>query len=51
MYVTYYILQSTPSKTDTFGTGTKCPSYRGVHLIEVSGKRESNYKLTIIIQV
>ena len=21
-------LQSTPSKTDTFGTGSKCPSYR-----------------------
>ena len=23
-----YIIQSTLSKTDTFGTGTKCPSYR-----------------------
>ena len=37
-------LQSTLSKTDTFGTGTKCPSYwgdRGVRLIEVSVKRES----------
>ena len=27
-------LQSTPSKTDTFGTGSKCPSYRDVRLIE-----------------
>ena len=26
---------------DTFGTGTKCPFYRGVRLIEVSIKRES----------
>ena len=28
------VIQSTRSKTDTFGTGTKCPSYRGVRLIE-----------------
>ena len=48
-------IQSTLSKTDTFGTGTKCPSYResnkrskerqgptlGLRLIEVSVKRES----------
>ena len=37
-------LQSTLFKTDTFGTGTKCSSYRGdrgVRLIEVSVKRES----------
>ena len=27
-------LQSTLSKTDTFGTGTKCPSYRDVRLIK-----------------
>ena len=27
-------LQSTLSKTDTFGTGTKCPSYRDVRFIE-----------------
>ena len=27
-------IQSTLSKTDTFGTRTKCPSYRGVRLIE-----------------
>ena len=47
--------QSTLPKTDTFGTGTKCPSYResntgskerqrptlGVHFTEVSVKRES----------
>ena len=32
------ILQSTLSKTDTFGTGTKCPSYRGVRLIESQTK-------------
>ena len=25
---------STHSKMDTFGTGTKCPSERDVHLIE-----------------
>ena len=49
------VIQSTLSKTDTFGTGTKCPSYResnkrskerqgptlGVRFIEVSVKRES----------
>ena len=28
------------SKTVTFGTGSKCPFYRGVRLIEVSTKRE-----------
>ena len=53
-------IQSTPSKTDTFGTGSKCPSYResnkgskerqgqtlGVRFREVSVKRESTvYKL------
>ena len=27
-------IQSTPSKTDTFGTGSKCPSLRDVRLIE-----------------
>ena len=27
-------IQSTLSNTDTFGTGTKCPSSRGVRLIE-----------------
>ena len=27
-------VQSTLSKTDTFGTGTECPSERGVRLIE-----------------
>ena len=27
-------VQSTPSKTDTFGTGSKCPSKRDVRLIE-----------------
>ena len=27
-------LQSTPSKTDTFETSSKCPSQRDVHLIE-----------------
>ena len=25
-------LQSTPLKTDTFGTSTNCSSYRGAHL-------------------
>ena len=53
------ILQSTLSKTDTFGTGTKCPSYResnkgskerqgpslGVRFTEVSVKRESTLLL------
>ena len=29
-----FFLQSTLSKTDTFGTGTKCPSWRDVRLIE-----------------
>ena len=27
-------IQSTFSRTDTFGTGTKCPSERGVRLIK-----------------
>ena len=27
-------IQSTPCKMDTFGTGSKCPSWRDVHLIE-----------------
>ena len=27
-------VESTPSKTDTFGTGSKCPSSRDVRLIE-----------------
>ena len=27
-------IQSTLSKADTFGTGTKCPSWRDVHLIK-----------------
>ena len=27
-------IQSTLSKTDTFGTGTKCPSWRDVRLIK-----------------
>ena len=27
-------IQSTLSKSDTFGAGTKCPSKRDVHLIE-----------------
>ena len=27
-------IQSTLAKTDTFGTGTKCPSERGVRLME-----------------
>ena len=58
-----FFLQSTLSKTDTFGTGTKCPSYResnkgskgsrcpfyrGVSLIEVSIKRESTILLLFI---
>ena len=56
-------LQSTPSKTDTFGTGSKCPSYResnkgskerqgptlGVRLIEVSVKRESTVYFYFIV--
>ena len=29
-----FFLQSTLSKTDTFGMGTKCPSWRDVRLIE-----------------
>ena len=36
-----FLVQLIRSKTDTFGTGTKCPFYRGVRLIEVSVKRES----------
>ena len=28
------VIQSTLSKTDAFGTSTKCPSYRAVRLIE-----------------
>ena len=34
-------IQSIPSKTDTFETGSKCPFQGGVRLIEVSVKRES----------
>ena len=30
----FIVIQSTLSRTDTFGTGTKCPSQRGVRLIE-----------------
>ena len=55
-----FSIQSTLSKTDTFGTGTSCPSYResnggskerqgptlGVRLIEVSVKRESTVDMT-----
>ena len=33
-FTSYSALQSTLSKTDTFGTGTKCPSQRDVRLIE-----------------
>ena len=33
-YYLSYFIQSTLSKTDTFGTGTSCPSYRDVRLIE-----------------
>ena len=58
--ITMKRIQSTPSKTDTFGTGSTCPSYResnkgskerqgqtlGVRFREVSVKRESTvYKL------
>ena len=58
-----FFLQSTLSKTNTFGTGTKCPSWRdvrliegqikgvktlGVRLIEVSVKRESTILLLFI---
>ena len=34
--IVFYLFfsQSTLSKTDIFGTGTKCPSWRDVHLIE-----------------
>ena len=32
------VLQSTLSKMDTFGTSTKCPSKRNVHLIESQRK-------------
>ena len=28
------MIQSTPSKTDTFGTGSKCPSWGDDRLIE-----------------
>ena len=31
-------IQSALSETDTFGMGTKCPSKRDVHLIEIQVK-------------
>ena len=57
-------LQSTLSKTDTFGTGIKCPSYResnkgsketqgptlSVRFTEVSVKRESTVEATLALQ-
>ena len=45
------VLQSTPSKTDTFGTGSKCPSQRDVHLIEsqIKGVRKGRDQLQVSI--
>ena len=54
-------IQSTLSKTDTFGTGTKCPSYKesnkgikerqgptlSVRFTEVSVKRESTVEVSV----
>ena len=62
-YYLSYFIQSTLSKTDTFGTGTSCPSYResnrgrkerqgptlGVRFTEVSVKRESTVIIITVI--
>ena len=45
-----FSLQSTLSKTDTFGTGTKCPSWRDVRLIEsqIKGVKKGRDQLRFI---
>ena len=57
-------IQPTLSKTDTFGTGNKCPSYResnkrskerqgpilSVRFTEVSVKRESTVQVSVACQ-
>ena len=45
------VLQSTPSKTDTFGTGSKCPSQRDVRLIEsqIKGVKKGRDQLQVSV--
>ena len=44
-------VQSTLSKTDTFGTGSKCPSWRGVRLIEsqIKGVKKGRDQLQVSV--
>ena len=46
--MSFLSIQSTLSKTDTFGTGTSCLSWRGVRLIEsqIKGVKKGRDRLT-----
>ena len=42
--------QSTLSKTGTFGTGSKCPSLRDVHLIESNKRSKERQGATLSVR-